>query len=81
MNFMKIGIVLGFIINMVVIITALFFLSHLLEGYFFFNMNNFMFVGLLSFMLAWLQIIWIKAEPSSWIKMMQNVFGVDISAE
>ena len=76
---MKISIFLALLINTAAVAFFLTVLSFFIEKVFVLEMDNFMFVLLLSFMLLCFQVAWIKNEQKGWIKMMDKYFGVKIS--
>ncbi|MBP9770329.1 MAG: hypothetical protein KBD22_02485, partial [Candidatus Pacebacteria bacterium] len=65
---MKISIFLALLINTAAVAFFLTVLSFFIEKVFVLEMDNFMFVLLLSFMLLCFQVAWIKNEQKSWIK-------------
>ncbi len=81
MNFMKINIFLGLIINMIVIVYLLMVTEIVVVVVFDLDLNNHMVVVLVSTLLFLSQVIWIKNEEKGWIKMMDKCFGVKISTD
>ena len=79
MNFMKINIFLGLIINMIVIVYLLMVTEIIVVVVFDLDLSNHMVIVLVSTLLFLSQVIWIKNEEKGWIKMMDKYFGVKIS--
>ena len=76
---MKINIFLGLIINMIVIVYLLMVTEIIVVVVFDLDLSNHMVIVLVSTLLFLSQVIWIKNEQKSWIKMMDKYFGVKIS--
>lgn len=72
---------MALLINTTAVAFFLTVLSFFIEKMAVLEMNNLMFVLLLSFMFLCFQIAWIKNDQKSWIEMMYKVFGVKISAD
>lgn len=81
MNFMRINIFLGLIISMIVIVYLLMVTEVIVVVAFNLDLSNHLAVVLVSTLLFLSQVIWIKNEQKSWIKMMDKYFGVKISAD